>query len=95
MNLLVVAIAVAALGLAIGVGLMRAVRRSAKSTEESVRKQRIIQGCALVVVAAILIFEAFHSPSHRWFNVALLGVMAAGVTFDVVRVRLSRRPPAH
>ena len=85
--MIAVEIAVLAMGLAIGVGLMVAARRTAQGREQSVRRQRTIQGCLMILVAAILIFDAIDTPHHRWFNIAVLALMAGGVSFDWLKRR--------
>jgi len=86
--------AVVAVGVAMGGGLMVAARRGAQTHEQSVRRQRIIVAFVLVTLAAILVFDAVETQSHRVVNLVLLALIVLGVSFDVAKARLSRRPSA-
>jgi hypothetical protein len=85
--------AVVAVGLAMAGGSMLAAPRSAQTHEQSVRRQRTIVSCVLVTLAAILLFDAVDTQSHRPVNLVLLALMVLGVSFDVAKARLSRQPP--
>ena len=87
MTVYIVAVAAVAAGLAIGVGLMVAARRTATSRDQAVRRQRIVQECVIAVIAALLIFDAFDTPHHRWFNVVVVALLAGGVGFDWLQRR--------
>jgi hypothetical protein len=41
----------------------------------------------MILVAAILIFDAIDTPHHRWFNIAVLALMAGGLGFDWLKRR--------
>jgi non-ribosomal peptide synthetase component E (peptide arylation enzyme) len=86
----VIVVAAIAAGLTIGAGTMVIARRSAPTHEQAVRRQRIVQAVALVVVAAMLIFDAVDTPRHRYFDLAIVAIMAAGVAFDWFRARRRR-----
>lgn len=84
-------IAAVAVGTIIGVGSMVLARRSAQTHEQSIRRQRIVQRCVLVMLAAILIFDAIDNEKHRYLNSAVVALMFGGVIFDWLRGR-GRRP---
>lgn len=85
-----IAIAAVAAGFAIGAGAMVIARRSGQTRDQSMQRQRIALYCALVVVAAVLIYDAIDTEKHRYLNLALLAIMVGGVAFDWVRTRRRR-----
>jgi heme/copper-type cytochrome/quinol oxidase subunit 2 len=82
-----VAAAVVVVGVAIGWGAMVAARRSADDPEQAVHRQRIIQRVALVIIAALLIFDAVDTPKHRYVNLVLVALMAGGIAYDWFKAR--------
>ena len=76
---------VVVVGLAIGGSSMLAAPRSAQTHERSVRRQRTIVSCVLVTLAAILLFDAVDTQTHRAVNLVLLALMVLGVSFDVAK----------
>jgi phosphatidylserine synthase len=85
-----IAIAAVAAGFAIGAGAMVITRRSGQTRDQSIQRQRTVLYCALVVVAAVLIYDAIDTEKHRYLNLALLAIMVGGVAFDWVRARRRR-----
>lgn len=75
-------------GLVIGAGSVFVARRSTRSHEQSLRRQRIVQGCFLVAVLGLLLFDAVDSPQHRSINLVIVAVGAVG--FDWLRSRRCR-----
>jgi uncharacterized membrane protein YgdD (TMEM256/DUF423 family) len=85
-----IVIAAVAGGLLIGAGAMSVARRSGQTHEQSVQRQRIVQYFFVVLVAAILTFDAIDTPRHRWFNTVVLALMAGGLVFDRIKARRRR-----
>ncbi|MBV9318654.1 MAG: hypothetical protein JOZ23_01265 [Mycobacterium sp.] len=92
MQLIIYAIAIAAVaaGFTIGAGAMVIARRSGQTRDQSIQRQRIVLYCALVVVAAVLVYDAIDTEKHRYLNLALLAILVGGVAFDWVRARRRR-----
>jgi hypothetical protein len=59
----------------------------------SVRRQRIVQYCFIVLVGALLIFDAVETERHRYVNLAIVAIMVGGVAFDWIRARRRRTKP--
>jgi hypothetical protein len=77
-------------GLVIGrIAIVKA-RQNAESPEQAARRVRTIQYSFLALGAALLIFGAIEEPKHRYFNLAVVVIMAAGVAFDWIRARRKR-----
>lgn len=86
--MIIYAVATVLVGLAIGAGSMSAAHRSAPTHEQSVRRQRLVQGCFLGTAVAVLIFDAV--DTHRYFNLALVALAVAGLLFDSFRARRTK-----
>lgn len=85
-----VVLAVAGLGLLIGLAIRSGVQRGAQDGQRA-QRLRTAQYCSLIVVAVLLIYDAIDTPRHRYFNIAVVAIMAAGVAFDWVRARRTRK----
>jgi hypothetical protein len=93
MTVYALVIAAVAGGLIIGAGSMIVARRSGQTHEQSVRRQRIVQYCFIVLVGALLIFDAVETERHRYVNLAIVAIMVGGVAFDWIRARRRRTKP--
>jgi hypothetical protein len=83
MTFYVIVVAAVAVGLIVGAGAMVIARRSAQTHDQAVRRQRMVQAVVLVMLAALLIFDAIDTERHRYFNFALVALMVGGVAFDL------------
>lgn len=90
--MIIYAVVAVLVGLGIGAGSMVAARRTARTREQAVRRLRIVQWCCLGIVVAVLTFDAVDTPRHRYLNLALVALAAAGILFDWLRGRRSKTP---
>lgn len=76
-----------AVGVTIGYMLVAALRRTAASPEQAARRQHIVVIGGVALCAAFMVFDAITTTSHRYVNLVIVALIAAGLVFDWARAR--------
>jgi hypothetical protein len=87
-------VAAIVVGVVIGAGSMLVARRTAATSEQAIRRQRIVLYSLLTAIAVLLAFDAVDTPRHRYLNIAILAFIPVALAFDWARARRRENGPS-